>query len=75
MKVNLKNPYGYKICYTKKGNKNHLIDDFHIHTYRTAQDTKSWRMRVHKHKKNKLTFYVLPITKKEVTNGIWKYPF
>lgn len=74
MKINLKNPYGYKICYTKKGNKNHFIDDFHTHTYKGAVKVKKINHKYTK-KKEKLTWYILPITKKEVVNGIWKYPF
>ena len=61
MKVNLKNPYGYKICYTKKGNKKNYIDDFHTYTYRRAVKVKQINHKYTK-KKEKLTWYILPIT-------------
>ena len=37
MKINLNNPYGYKVCYSTPKRKRKLIDKVHTNTYGLAQ--------------------------------------
>lgn len=75
MKPILKNPYGYKICYTQKPIKNKYVTKFHIHSFRRAMRIKREYVARRKKKHNKITWHVIPITKTEVKRGIWKTPF
>ena len=75
MKPILKNPYGYKICYTKKPYKNHYVTRFKVCSFRHAVRIKREYVARRKKKHNKITWHVIPITKAEVKRGIWKTPF
>ena len=75
MKPITNNPYGYKICYTQKPFKNKSVTKFHVHSFRRAMRIKRMYVARKSKKRNKNTWHVLPITKKEVGKGIWKRPF
>jgi len=77
MKPNIHNPYGYKICYQEKAKKE-LIKHFQTYTYRQARLVKDMfhrfpqRSKIDQHKLKKPTWYIIPITKKEFRDGIWR---
>lgn len=75
------NRYGYKVCYTEKGHKQELKRYFITYTYAQALQMKEFYIRYPKglhsredynHILNKPTWYILPITIKEVKQGIWR---
>lgn len=74
MKPDLRNPYGYKICYTTKRLKSLYITRFKAHSYKRAMTIKGEYVS-HNKRKKKRTWHIIPITKKEVNRGIWKSPF
>ena len=75
MKPVLNNPYGYKICYTRKRFKKQYVLDFKTHSFKRAMKIKRECVTRRDKKRNKKTWLVLPITKAEVKRGIWKRPF
>ena len=70
MKIDLQNPYGYKVCYQEK-NKNYYIERFLTHTYKDAVEMKKLYLTYKEYKDLKLKWFILPITKKEYKRGIW----
>lgn len=72
--------YGYKVCYTEKGHKSELKRYFITYTYKQALKMKELYLRYthlrsredYNHILNKPTWYILPITRKEVRQGIWR---
>ena len=75
MKPNTNNPYGYKICYTKKPYKKQYVTKFLVHSFRRAMRIKREYVTTRPHKRNKRTWHILPITRAEVKRGVWKKPF
>lgn len=71
MKINLHNPYGYKVCYKEKFSKNYYIERFLTHTYKDAVDMKKLYLTFKEYENKKLIWFILPITKKEFKRGIW----
>ena len=70
MKINLHNPYGYKVCYKEK-NKKYYIERFLTYTYKDAVEMKNFYLTYKEHKELKVKWFILPITKKEFKRGIW----
>lgn len=77
MKPIVDNPYGYKVCYTEKHYKK-MHDRFLTKTYKQAKMVKEGYLLYPPvslntgRKLNKPTWYIIPITKREVQEGIWK---
>lgn len=71
MKANLHNPYGYKICYTE-GHSKRLVRRFKTHTYNQAKAVKISYYQYPPSRLYKPKWYIIPITIKEVKNGIWR---
>ncbi len=75
------NRYGYKICYTEQGHKSELKRYFITQTYLQALEMKDYYLRYPKNLRSREdfsqilinpTWYILPITIKEVKQGIWR---
>jgi len=77
MKPILNNPYGYKICYREKGSPEY-IERFLTYSYRQAVKVKQMYVKwpnmacIGNMTIKKPTWYIIPITKKEVKAGIWR---
>lgn len=77
MKVSMTNPYGYKVCYQEKAKKQ-IIRHFITHTYKQAKDIKRHYLlypplsRIDNHVLKKPTWFIIPISKREVRDGIWR---
>lgn len=71
MKPTLYNPYGYKVCY-KERNKPYKTK-FITHSYKQAVKAKQGYVRYPLEFCNKkVVWHILPISRKEVKNGIWR---
>ena len=70
MKIKLNNPYGYKLCYSYNKNKRRLYEFRYTNTYDLALFEKKHCEKIY-NLFNKITWYILPIKKKEY-NKIWK---
>lgn len=72
--------YGYKVCYSEKGHKREIKRYFKTYTYKQAVKAKEMYLRFkdlrsrenYNHIIKKPTWYILPITKQEVKQGIWR---
>lgn len=71
--------YGYKVCCTEKGNKRKIIPFFYARSYKQALKMKAYYLRYeqrdrdnYKRKLHKPTWYIVPITRREVLRGIWR---
>ena len=71
--------YGYKICYTEKGHKRVVKVYFLARSYKQALKMKSYCLRYeqrdrknYKRRLKKPTWYIVPITRREVLHGIWR---
>ena len=71
--------YGYKICYTEKGSKRNVKPYFYARSYKQALKMKSLYLRDEqrdrdncKRRLKKPTWYIVPITRREVVRGIWR---
>jgi len=75
MKPNLKNPYGYKVCFKRSRDKPPEYM-FLTYTYKQAVEMKKYYYRYPPPDDdgNKIIskWYILPITKKEMKSGIWQ---
>ena len=77
MKPNLNNKYGYKVCYTEKHYKK-LHERFLTRTYEQAKMVKQGYYLYPPESLNtgrkliKPKWYIIPITRREVQEGIWK---
>ena len=78
MKPDLHNPYGYKICYKEKGSKEPTLV-FKVYSFRRAKSiketfTKLTPVYTYPDEKplKKITWMIIPITRKEVKDGIWR---
>ena len=78
MKPDLHNPYGYKICYKEKGSKE-LVTTFMVHSYKKAKYIKEMYAKLrpvytypNEKPLKKPTWFIIPITRKEVRDGIWR---
>lgn len=70
MKIKLHNPYGYKVCYSFNNKKRKIYEKCYTNTYNLAKFEKQ-RFEKYNNKQDKITWYILPIKKKEY-NRIWK---
>ena len=73
MKINLNNPYGYKVCYSTPKRKRKLIEYTYTNTYGLAQFEKRRYEKFSEDSHNNLyraTWYIVPIKKREY-NKIW----
>lgn len=77
MKPRFRNPYGYKVCYTE--NRSRRVNrHFLTHTYRQAVKMKQHYLRYPQHSRHdghrlrKPTWFIIPIRKSEVRDGIWR---
>ncbi len=71
--------YGYKLCYTEKGNKRNFKSYFYARSYKQALKMKNLYLRYEqrdrdncKRRLKKPTWYIVPITRREVLRGIWR---
>ena len=76
MKIDLKSPYGYKVCYCV-GKSKHYVSKFITHSYNQAKEMKRhyYRFppfRCATRKLKQLKWYIFAITKQEVIRGIWR---
>ncbi len=71
MKIDLKNKYGYKVCYTEKHYKN-LHTRFKTRTYKQAVEMKRFYYTYPPDNIKRPKWFVIPISKSEVRNGIWR---
>ena len=68
---------GYKVCY-KEQNSNQYMRHFMTHNYKDAMDMVAYykryppRAREDNHKLKKPKWRVIPITFKEIRDGIWR---
>ena len=69
MKIDLQNPYGYKLCCSKKNEKYYKIIVI-TNTYDLAKFEKERHLKM-QNKKEKLNWFILPIKKKEYYK-LWK---
>lgn len=77
MQPNINNPYGYKVCYKEKHTKRY-IRYFLTYTYKQAVRAKQGYVRFPQlsrednHILKKPVWHIIPITKFEVRDGIWR---
>ncbi len=71
MKVNTNNKYGYKVCYTEKHHKK-LNVKFKTWTYSQAMEMKRFYCTYPLWNVEKPTWFIIPISKSEYRNGIWR---
>lgn len=77
MKPDLHNPYGYKVCYRERRSKK-IVRYFIVHCYKDAVSVKQGYIRYPPRERetnrqlNRPTWFILPITRKEVLRGIWR---
>lgn len=73
--------YGYKVCYIEKGHKRELKRYFITRTYKQALEMKKFYLRFNKNLRSREdynhilkspTWYILPITIKEIKQDIWR---
>ena len=69
MEVN--NKYVYKVCYTERHSKTIHIK-FKTKTYEQAVDMKRFYYTYPQPNLQKPTWYIIPISRSEVRNGIWR---
>ena len=69
MKIKLNNPYGYKLCYSYNTKKRKIYEKLYTNTLDLALFEKNRCEK--KCLIKKITWYILPIKKKEY-NKIWK---
>jgi len=69
MKINLQNPYGYKLCCANKNEKHYKIIVI-TNTYDLAKFEKERHLKM-QNKKEKFNWFILPIKKKEYYK-LWK---
>jgi hypothetical protein len=77
MKPNLDNKFGYKVCENNKLDKSYIRLLFITRKYSTAKQVKEYHLKyTRKNLPKKLikrtTYSIIPITKYENKNGIWK---
>ena len=73
MKPNLNNKYGYKIC--SKERKGPYQTRFMTHSYKSAARIKRAYVNLplcKLKKKQRYTWHIIPITKREVKRGLWR---
>lgn len=77
MKPDVKNPYGYKICYKEQGGKEY-IKHFITKGYFRAKQIKQYfqkypqRAREDEHLLKRPSWVIIPIKRSEVRAGIWR---
>lgn len=73
--------YGYKICYSEKGHKRVVKAYFLVRSYTEAVRIKksfaghsgyNYDRENYKRRLKKPTWYIVPITRREVLRGIWR---
>ena len=79
--MNKNNPYGYKVCYKKKGCTEYIIQ-FLTYTYNQALQARRYyrkyetKSRNDNHLLKKPNWVIIPVKKSEVKDGIWhEVPF
>ena len=69
MKIKLHNPYGYKVCFSYKNKKRKINIKTYVNTYNLAKFEKNLYEK--QYLEDKITWYILPVKKREY-NRIWK---
>ena len=71
MKPNVRNPYGYQVCYKERSSRRYLRC-FKTYTYRQAIQAKQYYLRYPPKGAKKPVWFVIPIRRSEVRAGIWR---